>query len=264
MKHFICFYSKGILIILFLLSNFLYSQETFSQVRIKGKVIDSKGESLYGVNVVIKGTTTGLITDAEGNYSISVPSKNSILQFSYIGYVNQEIKVGDKTVVDVALAENTQGLDEVVVIGYGSIRKRDLTGAVSSIRSEEVLRTNPAGINQALQGKLAGVQVQQADGAPGASISILIRGANSFTTSTEPLYVVDGIPFGAGEAPAASAFGDKQRNNPLSLINPKDIASIEVLKDASATAIYGSRAANGVVLITTKGGRSKAKIDFSL
>ena len=263
MKHFFCHYSKGILPILLLLSNLLYSQETFSQVKIKGKVIDSQGESLYGVNVVIKGTTTGLITDADGNYSIAVPSTNAILQFSYIGYLNQEIKVGDKTVINVTLVENTLGLDEVVVIGYGSIKKRDMTGSVSSIRSEEVLKTNPAGINQALQGKLAGVQVQQSDGAPGASISILIRGANSFTTSTEPLYVVDGIPFGAGEAPAAAAFGDKQRNNPLSLINPKDIASIEVLKDASATAIYGSRAANGVVLITTKGGKSKAKIDFS-
>ena len=263
MKHFIYFYSKGILIILLLLSNLLYSQETFSQVKIKGKVIDSAGEALYGVNVVIKGTTTGLSTDANGDYSITAPSLNTILQFSYIGYLNQEIKVGDKTVINVTLAEKMQGLDEVLVIGYGTIKKKDLTGSISSIRGEDVLKTNPAGINQALQGKMAGVQVQQSDGAPGAGISILIRGANSFTTSTEPLYIVDGIPFGAGEAPAAAAFGDKQRNNPLSLINPKDIATIEVLKDASATAIYGSRAANGVVLITTKGGKSKAKIDFS-
>ena len=112
------------------------------------------------------------------------------------------------------------------------------------------------------RGKLAGVQVQQADGAPGAGISVLIRGANSFTTSTEPLYVVDGIPFGAGEAPSPSAFGDKQRNNPLSLINPRDVASIEVLKDASATAIYGSRAANGVILITTKGGKIESPHRF--
>lgn len=263
MKHFFCLYSKGILIFLLLLSNFLYSQEAFSQIKVKGKVVDDKGESLVGVNVVVKGTTTGSITDAGGNYSISVPNSNAILRFSFIGFVNQEIKVGDRTVIDIKLAENNQGLDEVVVVGYGSVKKRDLTGSVSSIRSEDVLKTNPTGINQALQGKLSGVQVQQADGAPGASISILVRGANSFTTSTEPLYIVDGIPFSAGEAPSPAAYGDKQRNNPLSLINPKDIASIEVLKDASATAIYGSRAANGVVIITTKGGQSKAHIDFS-
>ena len=149
------------------------------------------------------------------------------------------------------------------MIGYGSVKKRDLTGAVSSIKSDDLLKTNPTSINQGLQGKMAGVSVSQADGAPGAGINIQIRGANSFTTSTEPLYVVDGIPFSMGEAPATD-FGTKQTNNPLNSISPQDIQSIEVLKDASATAIYGSRAANGVVIITTKAGaEGKAKVQFS-
>ena len=230
---------------------------------ISGRVTSAVGSPIPGVTILVKGTTTGTVTDADGNYTLSNVSTGSTLVFSFVGMQSQEMPVGNRTSLSIILKEDVVGIDEVVAVGYGSVKKRDLTGSVSSIRSEDVLKSNPAGINQALQGKLAGVQVQQADGAPGAGINILIRGANSFTTSTEPLYVVDGIPFNAGEAPAAAAYGDKQKNNPLSLINPKDIASIEVLKDASATAIYGSRAANGVVLITTKGGKSKAKIDFS-
>ncbi|HCU60253.1 MAG TPA: SusC/RagA family protein [Prolixibacteraceae bacterium] len=233
------------------------------KITVAGKVTDSSGASLPGVTVLVKGTSQGIVTNFDGKYLLSnVPSEGTLI-FSFVGMRAKEIEVSGRTTIDVKLEEETFGIDEVVAIGYGSIKKRDLTGSVSSIRVEDIQKTNPVGVNQALQGKLAGVQVQQADGAPGAGVNILIRGANSFTTSTEPLYVVDGIPFSAGEAPAPSAFGDKQRNNPLSLINTKDIASIEVLKDASATAIYGSRAANGVVLITTKGGRSKAHIEFN-
>ncbi len=228
-----------------------------------GIVKDNKGLQIPGVSVVVKGTTVGTVTNTDGKFTLKVPVDAKILLFSFVGMKSLEVSISGKTTFDIVMTEEVVGLDEVVAVGYGSIKKRDLTGSVSSIRSEDVLKTNPSGINQALQGKLAGVQVQQADGAPGAGISVLIRGANSFTTSTEPLYVVDGIPFGAGEAPSPSAFGDKQRNNPLSLINPRDVASIEVLKDASATAIYGSRAANGVILITTKGGKSKAHIDFN-
>lgn len=264
MKHFFCYCSKGILFFLLLLSSFLYSQEAFSQIKVKGKVVDNKGESLLGVNVLIKGTATGVITDSDGNYSISAPSENAILRFSYIGYISQEIKVGKQTTINVKLDENTQGLDEVVVVGYGSVKKRDLTGSVSSVKSDDLLKTNPASINQALQGKIAGVQVSQSDGAPGAGISILIRGANSFTTSSEPLYVIDGVPFNVGEAPGTD-YATKQTNNPLNLINPRDVKSIEVLKDASSTAIYGSRGANGVILITTKSGsEGKTKVELSL
>ncbi len=165
--------------------------------------------------------------------------------------------------MDVTLEIEMKVLDEVIAVGYGTVKKRDVTGAVASIKGEELMRTNPSSINQALQGKLAGVMVSQADGAPGAGINIQIRGANSFTTSTEPLYVIDGVPFNTGEAPGTD-FATKQTNNPLNIINPKDVLSIEVLKDASATAIYGSRGANGVILITTKSGtKGRAKVDFS-
>ena len=234
------------------------------KIEISGKVTDNKGVTLPGVSVFVKGTTAGTNTDIDGRFRLILPANAETLVFSFVGMKTQEIAIAGKTVVNIVLEQESIDLEEVVAVGYGTVKKSDLTGAVSSIKVNELLRTNPAGINQALQGKLAGVQVQQADGAPGAGISIQIRGANSFTTNTEPLYIVDGVPFGAGEAPAASAYGDKQRNNPLSLINPKDIASIEVLKDASSTAIYGSRGANGVVIITTKGaGMGKAKIEFS-
>ena len=154
-------------------------------------------------------------------------------------------------------------LEETVVIGYGAVPKRDLTGSVSSLKSEDLLKTNPVSVNQGLQGKMAGVNVSQSDGAPGAGINIQIRGANSFTTSTEPLYVVDGMPYSMGEG-RTTDYGMKQSNNPLSTISPQDILSIEVLKDASATAIYGSRAANGVILVTTKKGKEgKARIIYN-
>lgn len=234
------------------------------QQSVTGKVTDAYGEVLPGVTVLIKGTTNGTITDVNGSFTLTNIPKNSILVFSFVGMTTQEIVVKDQRSIRISLEEGAIGLEEVVAIGYGSVRKRDLTGAVSSIRSDELLQTNPQGINQALQGRLAGVQVQQADGAPGGGINIQIRGANSFTTSNEPLYILDGVPFEGGDAPGASEFGDKQTNNPLSLLNPNDIASIEVLKDASATAIYGSRASNGVVLITTTGkGISKPKLNFS-
>lgn len=263
MKHFFCHGSKGILIFLLLLSGFLYSQEAISQIKVKGKVVDNKGESLLGVSVVIQGTTTGVTTDAQGNYSITVPSSNDFLRFTFIGYTTQVIKVDKQTEINVRLDENTQGLDEVVVVGYGSVKKRDLTGSVASLKSDDLLKTNPSSINQALQGKIAGVQVSQSDGAPGAGISIQIRGANSFTTSAEPLYVIDGVPFNIGEAPGTD-YATKQTNNPLNLINPRDVQSIEVLKDASSTAIYGSRGANGVILITTKSGaEGKTKVELS-
>lgn len=238
------------------------TQETFQAAKIVGTVTDEQGEPVIGVTVRVKGANIGTTTDVNGQYSLNT-SKNSTLIFSSIGYKTQDVPVRGKSMINVILVEDSQMLEETVVIGYGSVKKRDLTGAVSSLKSEDLLKTNPASINQGLQGKLAGVNVSQSDGAPGAGISIQIRGANSFTTSTEPLYIVDGMPFSVGEAPGTD-YGTKQKNNPLSLISPQDIQSIEVLKDASATAIYGSRAANGVVIITTKSGaEGKAKVQFS-
>nr|WP_319998517.1 TonB-dependent receptor [uncultured Draconibacterium sp.] len=264
MKHFFCCNSKVMLFVFSFLVGLLSWQDVFSQVKVKGKVIDKQGEALLGVNVVLGGTTTGTTTDLDGNYSISVPSEKSVLRFSFIGFVSQEVKLGSRNRIDITLEEETQGLDEVVVVGYGSVKKRDLTGSIASVKSEDLMKTNPASINQALQGKIAGVQVNQSDGAPGAGVSIQIRGANSFTTSSEPLYVIDGVPFNIGEAPSTD-HATKQTNNPLNLINPRDVKSIEVLKDASSTAIYGSRGANGVILITTKSGsEGKTKVELSI
>ena len=232
-------------------------------LEIRGIVTDELGEPIIGVNVRVKNDQTkGTITDVDGKYAINVP-QSAILIYSFIGYETKEVSIDGKRNINVVLRESSQLLDEAVVIGYGSVKKRDLTGSVSSIKGEELMKTNPVSLNQGLQGKMAGVAVSQADGAPGAGISIQIRGANSFTTSTEPLYIVDGIPFSMGTAPETD-YGTKQTNNPLSVISPQDIQSIEVLKDASATAIYGSRAANGVVIITTKSGvEGRAKVQFS-
>lgn len=241
----------------------MYAQGNDQYQSVTGRITDTEGEPIIGAGVLIKEKVkSGTVTDVDGKYTISVV-KGQTLVFSCIGYETQTVVFKGKSVVNVQLQDDFEKLTETVVIGYGSVKKRDLTGSVSSLKSSDLLSTNPASVNQGLQGKLAGVNVAQSDGAPGAGVSIQIRGANSFTTSTEPLYIVDGIPFITGEAPSTD-YGTKQTNNPLSSIAPQDIESIEVLKDASATAIYGSRAANGVILITTKSGRTgKAKVDFS-
>lgn len=264
----LCNYLSGVVMILLIvsmtISNNLLAEnmEQLQSGRIEGIVMDELGEPMTGVTVRVKNMNLGTVTDVKGHYSINA-NENATLVFSFVGYRTQEILVRNRSIVNVIMQEDTQLLEEMVVIGYGSVRKRDLTGAVSSLAGDALLKTNPVSVNQGLQGKLAGVNVSQADGAPGAGINIQIRGANSFTTSTEPLYIIDGMPFSVGEAPATD-YGTKQKNNPLSMISPQDIQSIEVLKDASATAIYGSRAANGVVIITTKSGKEgKARVQFS-
>lgn len=243
-------------LLMFSLSGTLYAQR-----RINGKVTDAgTSEGMPGVNVVLQGTTSGTITDVSGNYTLDVPSTESILMFSFIGYETQEVRVGTRTEVNVALRTEATGLEEVVVVGYGTMRKSDLTGAVVSVSGDELRNSITTNVDQALQGRVAGVQVTQNSGQPGGAASIRIRGANSITGSSEPLYVIDGIPF-QGDGSSVSGFdwsggaNGQNRVNPLSTINPNDIENIEVLKDASATAIYGARAANGVVLITTKRGK---------
>lgn len=209
--------------------------EMLQTSKITGVVTDDFGEPIIGVTVRVKNAQNGAVTDVNGRYSVNAP-KNATLVFSFIGYRTQEVAVKGRTTVNVTLKEDSQMLEETVVIGYGAVPKRDLTGSVSSLKSEDLLKTNPVSVNQGLQGKMAGVNVSQSDGAPGAGINIQIRGANSFTTSTEPLYVVDGMPYSMGEG-RTTDYGMKQSNNPLSTISPQDILSIEVLKDASATAI---------------------------
>ncbi len=189
-----------------------------------------------------------------------LPAGARILVVSFVGMETVEVGISDKTSYSISLQAVASTLSDVVVVGYGTVRKTDLTGAVQRISGEDLLRDNPTNVLQALQGKLAGVNVTQNDGAPGAGLSIRIRGSNSVLGGTEPLYVIDGVPFNnssSGATPSSLGEDEKQTLNAMAFINPNDIETIDILKDASATAIYGSRGANGVVLITTKKGRSK-------
>lgn len=234
----------------------------FAQERVvTGTVKDKSGQPIIGANILKKGTATGTSTDTDGKFAIQA-ADNDVLVFSFIGYGTQEIRVGALTSIAVALEEDMATLGEVVVIGYGTQKKSDLTGAISSLTGDVLRETVTASVDQALLGRVSGVQVTQNSGQPGGAVSIRVRGTTSLTQSSEPLYVIDGIQVG-GNAQGISGFdwqggaGGQQgaASNPMASINPNDIQSIEVLKDASATAIYGSRAANGVVIITTKRGR---------
>lgn len=237
-----------------------------AQNEVKGIVTDSDNEPLPGVTVLEKGTTNGAITDADGSYTVSV-AENATLVFSFIGFESQEISIGGRTQVDVSLLEDVELLDEVVVIGYGTQVEENISGSVSQIDSKEFKEVPQISIDQLIQGRASGVNVSQNSGQPGSAVSIRIRGVNSIQGSSEPLYVIDGIPVSgdsrnigtSGRSTAAQGIGGEAGANdvsPLAAINPNDIASIVILKDASATAIYGSRGSNGVILITTKRGKS--------
>ncbi|MEQ9441779.1 MAG: TonB-dependent receptor [Cyclobacteriaceae bacterium] len=214
---------------------------------VTGRVSDANGEYLPGVNVLVKGSSLGTVTDVQGSYNINVPNEDDVLVFSSIGYTTQEVPVNGRTTIDLSLEEDVKSLEEIVVIGYGAVEKRDLTGAVSSVSEEEIKSLPVTRVDQALQGRAAGVQVTQTDASPGGNVRIRIRGGNSLQAGNDPLYVIDGFA-GAGN---------------LTSLNPSDIESIEILKDASATAIYGARGANGVVIITTKRGKAgQSSISF--
>lgn len=231
---------------------------------ITGKVISPDGMAIPGVNVVLKGTVTGTVTNIDGQYSISVPANGSILVFSFLGFEKQEITVGDQRALNVTLNPSVEVLSDVVVIGYGTVKKSDLTGSVASVKSEEIQSAHATTFDQALQGRAAGVQVIQTNGVPGGETNIRIRGTSSVNASSEPLYVIDGMLVNS-DGGEVSVSGRGPRIGPLASINPNDIESIEVLKDASAAAIYGSRGANGVILITTKRGKEGAgKIDVDV
>ncbi|MFK7905394.1 MAG: SusC/RagA family TonB-linked outer membrane protein, partial [Chitinophagales bacterium] len=224
-----------------------------------GFVYDAdNNEALIGVNIILKDKGNGTVTDYDGSFVIEV-EEGSTLVFSYLGYLAKEVKVGQADLGSIYLAPNSSQLDEVVVVGYGTQKRSDLTGALSSIGEKELKQLPSTGLDQALQGRAAGVYVTQNSGAPGGAVSIRIRGIGS-TLSAEPLYVIDGIPVVNDNEGTSSNFseldGGGQNSNALNTINPNDIESIEILKDASATAIYGARAANGVVLITTKRGEA--------
>lgn len=238
---------------------------TYAQIEITGVVLDETGTSVPGVVVVAVNENSNTVTDVDGAFKINVAGKESVLQFILIGYKQEQIKVGDNRKLNVLLKEDVMGLDEVVVIGYGATRKRDFTGSVSSIRSEALENSVLSSLDDALSGGVAGLMVQSGSGQPGSSSNILIRGANSLTGSTQPLIVVDGFPLFENSTSAGGGMDDKGgSSSAFSLINPDDIASIEVLKDASATAIYGNRGSNGVILVTTKKGTgSGSRIQYN-
>lgn len=220
-------------------SNFIDSVSSTQQKSLTGKVTDESGEPLPGVTVLIKGTTNGTVTNMDGEFSIVNTNEETVLVFSFVGMLRQEIIVGGQTVIDVNMVTDAIGLEEVIAIGYGVVRKSDLTGAVAKVKADVIASSATSRIDQALQGKAAGVHVTSVNGSPGAGASIRIRGGNSINASNEPLYVIDGF-IGGGD---------------LNSINTNDIESIEILKDAAATSIYGARGANGVILITTKRGK---------
>ncbi len=214
---------------------------------VTGTITDENGDLLPGVNVLVKGTQRGTLSANDGTYTINVPD-NATLVFSFVGFVSQEVNVGNRTQLNVQLVSDSKALEELVVIGYGTSRKSDLTGAVGSVK-EDQLRERPApSLNQALQGKISGVQVNVNSGRPGGRANVRIRGFSSINSSNNPLYVVDGVMLPQGN--------QNQQSQAIDFINPNDIVSVEVLKDASSTAIYGARGANGVILITTKRGKS--------
>lgn len=220
----------------------------FGQQTIKGTVTEATGGSaLPGVGVIIKGTTTGTSTDFDGNYSLDKVKVGDVLVFSYVGFKNQEITVGNNTTLNVTMVESTESLDEVVIIGYGVTTVKDATGSVTSVKTKDLNKGNIVSPDQMLTGKLAGVQVTSGGGAPGSGSTIRIRGGASLNATNDPLFIIDGVP--------VDNSGISGMRNPLNTINPNDIESYTVLKDASATAIYGSRASNGVIIITTKKGK---------
>src|SRR5690606_17146445 len=239
-----------------------YTASREDAITVSGTVSSQEnGELLPGVNILVKGTTTGTVTDMDGAYSLTVQDENATLVFSFIGYAVQEIPINGRSTIDVVMAPDYAALGEVVVIGYGTQRRSDLTGAVGSVGADALIERPAPSFNRALAGRVSGVQVNTSSGRPGGRTNIRIRGFSSINSSNNPLYVVDGVMLPMGNQDQAS--------NAIDYINPNDIASVEVLKDASSTAIYGSRGANGVILVTTKKGRSGEgtvtyNVDFSV
>lgn len=233
---------------------------------VKGKVTDEKNETLPGVNILIKGSSKGTVTDQNGNFSIEVNQENAVLAFSFIGYETREVTVSSQTTLNIQLSASVSSLSEVMVVGYGTQRKGDVTGSIGSLSAKNIREIQVTNFENAIQGQIAGVQVQEPSGEPGAATTIRIRGLGSVSAGNEPLYVIDGFPVSKNMDPGIQ--GDITRrttafalpaSNPLGTINPNDIESIEVLKDASAAAIYGSRGSNGVILVTTRKGKRDSK-----
>ena len=240
------FYKKNVCLLMMAsaLSLPSFAQESV----VNGSVKDASGEPLIGVSVQVKNSGLGTITDVDGNFRLPNVKSGQTLVFSYVGYKTTEVtlKKNLKSLVEVVMNEDAEVLDEVVVIGYGTVNKRDLTGSVASVKADDIVAVPVANVSEALSGKLSGVSVTTTDGSPDADVNIRVRGGGSLSQDNSPLYIVDGFP--------VSSISD---------ISPTEIESIDVLKDASSTAIYGARGANGVIIVTTKSGHEgKAQVDF--
>ncbi len=237
---------KNLKMLLFVVAMLGFMLSYGQQKTVTGRVTDaSTGEPLPGVSIVVVGTTTGTVTNMDGEYSLNV-EQGQTLAFSFIGYVTQQIEVGSANTIPVALAVDTEQLEEVVVIGYGQVKKEDATGSVSAINTDDFNVGSITSPQELVSGKIAGVQITTGGGAPGEGAMIRIRGGSSLSASNDPLIVIDGVP--------VDNDGISGMRNPLSTVHPSDIETFTVLKDASATAIFGSRASNGVIIITTKKG----------
>ncbi len=256
------------ILLFILLVNLIVVNSTFAQKKVTGKVTSEESpDGLPGVSVLLKGANVGALTNADGTYSISIPTENATLIFSFIGMKTREVSVGNQSTIDIELLDDASSLDEVVVIGYGTQVRREVTGSIVSLNEDSFSAQANTNIDQMIQGKAAGVQVVQNSGEPGGGMSINIRGVGSINAGSSPLYVIDGLPI--NNEPAIAQTGNevaptRSPRNPISFLNPADIESIDILKDASATAIYGSRGANGVIMITTKkGNSSKLNINYN-
>ncbi len=236
----------------------LLSLQLYAQRTITGKVTDDKGSPVSNASVIVKGTSTGTVTKEDGTYNLTVPANARTLVFSVVNMEQQEITIGSQSVINVALKSEDKSLQEVVVVGYQTVRKKDVAAAISKISAADIENLPIPNFAQAIQGRAAGVIVAAANGVPGGSLSVIVRGVGSINAGTVPLYVVDGIQINTGQGSINT------QNNPLNFLNPDDIESIEVLKDAAAASIYGARAANGVILVTTKKGKTgKPKFTFN-
>ena len=248
------------------LSLMLLSLATLAQTAISGKVIDSKtGMPVSGVTITAVGSKVATQSGNDGSYKLTVPAGSSSLIFSSIGFARQEVAISGRTSFDISFVQNNQQLNEVVVVGYGSQKKKDVTGSIARVSAEKIADVPAPSFESALAGKAAGVQVMTSNGLAGSAAKITIRGTSTISTQGDPLYVIDGLPIniegGILGGPTRNSLA--QDRNPLSNINPNDIESVEILKDAAAAGIYGSRGANGVILITTKKGKGKGKITFT-
>jgi TonB-dependent SusC/RagA subfamily outer membrane receptor len=239
---------------------------------VKGTVRDNANNTLPGATINVKGTKKSVTTDGNGNYSITIPAGANTLVFSFIGMESQEVTVGTKVVINIVLQESYTNLSDVVVIGYGQQKRGDVNSAISSVTAKDIANIPQVSIDQMLEGKVSGVTIAENAGGPGSNTSVHIRGIGSLSGTNEPLYVVDGVAISGdatnisttGKSPELAPNNGENGVSPLSFLNPSDIESIDVLKDASATAIYGSRGSNGVIIITTKRGKNgQSKVSYN-